>query len=84
MFGRGRPGQGCFHDFGSYRTTSTGKVGLTRGNKDEEAVWLEFSQDRERLVRVADAIRQAVLLSADEQDAIEDEEGTVEARRVAC
>jgi predicted RNA-binding protein with PUA-like domain len=27
--------------------TSAGKVGLTRGNKDEEAVWLEFSEDRE-------------------------------------
>src|SRR5262249_57292836 len=52
---------------------------LTRGNKDEEAVWLEFSQDRERLVRVADAIRQAILLPADMQDATEDEEGTVEA-----
>jgi len=59
--------------------TSTGKVGLTRGNKDEGAVWLEFSQDRERLVRVADAIRQAILLPADMQDATEDEEGTVEA-----
>jgi predicted RNA-binding protein with PUA-like domain len=59
--------------------TSAGKVGLTRGNKDEEAVWQEFSQDRERLVRVADAIRQAILLPADVQNPTDDEEGTVEA-----
>jgi len=59
--------------------TSAGKVGLTRGNKDEEAVWLEFSQDRERLVKVADAIRQAILLPAEEHGPGDDEEGTVEA-----
>src|SRR5262245_41443890 len=58
---------------------SAGKVGLTRGNKDEETVWLEFSQDRERLVRVADAIRRAILLPAYEHGVIDEEEDTVEA-----
>jgi 5-methylcytosine-specific restriction enzyme A len=59
--------------------TSVGKVGLTRGNKEEAAVWREFSQDRERLVRVADAIRRAISLPADEDGSLGDEEGTVEA-----
>jgi predicted HNH restriction endonuclease len=57
--------------------TSAGKVGLTRGNKDEEAVWLEFSEDRERLVRVANAIRHATLLpSVDEEGTINDDDET--------
>jgi 5-methylcytosine-specific restriction enzyme A len=59
--------------------TSAGKVGLTRGNKEEEAVWLEFSQDRERLVRIANAIRQAISLPADKYISIGNEEEAVEA-----
>jgi predicted HNH restriction endonuclease len=46
--------------------TREGRVGLTRGNKDEEMVWKEFSGDRPRLTRVAAAIRAAV-----EQDNVE-------------
>jgi len=45
--------------------TFAGKVGLTRGNKDEQKVWEEFSQDHARLIRVACAIQQAVLLESD-------------------
>jgi 5-methylcytosine-specific restriction protein A len=59
--------------------TSAGKVGLTRGNKDDEAVWLEFSGDRERLARVADAIRQATLLPVDEEDPLANDDNDVEA-----
>jgi 5-methylcytosine-specific restriction enzyme A len=60
--------------------TSAGKVGLTRGNKDEEEVWGEFSQDRPRLIRVADAIRQALLQGDDLGLFIgDDDEGIVEA-----
>lgn len=39
---------------------SQGMVGLTRGNKDEEKVWKEYSNDLERLQRITDAIRSAV------------------------
>jgi predicted HNH restriction endonuclease len=46
--------------------TGQGRVGLTRGNKDEGAVWNEFAGDRPRLAKVAAAIRTAV-----EQDAAE-------------
>jgi predicted HNH restriction endonuclease len=62
--------------------TSIGRVGLTRGNKDEKSVWLEFSHDKERLIKVANAIRQAVLLapetvdlSINDEDVVEAEEG---------
>jgi 5-methylcytosine-specific restriction enzyme A len=54
-----------------------GKVGLTRGGKDEQQVWKEFAEDRDHLGRVAAAIRKAV----DDQQALaqaawEDDEGT--------
>lgn len=35
-----------------------GKVGLTRGNKDEEAVWNEFSSDPPRLENIVQAIKE--------------------------
>jgi 5-methylcytosine-specific restriction protein A len=40
--------------------TSLGKVGLTRGNKDEEVVWNEFAGDLDLLKTVSSAIRKAV------------------------
>lgn len=39
---------------------STGKMGLSRGNKDEAAVWTEFAADRARLTATATSIRAAV------------------------
>jgi predicted HNH restriction endonuclease len=36
--------------------TASGKVGLTRGNKDEAIVWNEFSADGQKLGQVATAI----------------------------
>jgi 5-methylcytosine-specific restriction protein A len=47
--------------------TRIGKVGLTRGNKEEGTVWLEFAHNRERLDKVANAIRKAVPLT-DKED----------------
>lgn len=49
--------------------TASGKVGLTRGNRDEEGVWREFAQHKERLVKVANAIRQAMVIP-EEQEAL--------------
>lgn len=40
--------------------TKAGKVGLTRGNKDEEVVWSEYATDLARLESVCKAIRAAV------------------------
>jgi len=40
--------------------TAAGKVGLTRGNKDEEVVWKLSSDEPERLAQVADAIRTTI------------------------
>jgi predicted HNH restriction endonuclease len=64
--------------------TSDGKVGLTRGNKDEALVWAEFSGDSTRLQDVVNAIRLAVqnsqsgeLISMDEPEIVEAEEGRV-------
>lgn len=59
--------------------TSAGMKGLTRGNKDEAAVWEEFSSDRERLATVAGAIRAAV--ASDEATELQtvDDEGIEEA-----
>ena len=65
--------------------TKDGKVGLTRGNKDEEVVWREFSNDTDRLANVAAAIRSAVeshgddreLEGMDEPEIQEAEEGRV-------
>jgi 5-methylcytosine-specific restriction protein A len=58
--------------------TATGKVGLTRGNRDEKEVWREFSQDKARLVNVAHAIRQAITLPS-EGTLDFDDEGITEA-----
>jgi len=60
--------------------TTDGRVGLTRGNKDEAVVWEEFSADPSRLKAVAAAI----LLAVDERAAeggeiVEDEAGVEEA-----
>jgi predicted HNH restriction endonuclease len=65
--------------------TDQGKIGLTRGNKDEETVWQEFANDTSRLVAVANAIRAAVLANqesgvlngTDEPEIQEAEEGRV-------
>ena len=40
--------------------TKEGKVGLTRGGKDEEYVWAEFAGDPTRCHEVALAIRSAI------------------------
>jgi len=64
---------------------AAGKTGLTRGNKDEELVWNEFSKDPTRLAAVVQAIRLAVeqqtdvneLGGMDEPDIQEAEEGRV-------
>ena len=56
-----------------------GKVGLTRGNRDEETVWKEFSQDKQRLARVAGAIRQAVSSGLGTRDDAEEEGDVVDA-----
>ena len=58
--------------------TASGKVGLTRGNKDEADVWREFAHDKDRLTHVANAIRQAVTLPSTEYTP-DLEEGIVEA-----
>ena len=42
------------------RFQSEGKVGLTRGNRLEEAVWSEFSSDPTRLERAAQRIKAGV------------------------
>lgn len=65
--------------------TNEGKVGLTRGNKDEEVVWNEFASDAARLSAVVSAIRRAIetqgdfneLGGVDEPDIQEAEEGRV-------
>ena len=65
--------------------TADGKVGLARGNKDEEVVWAEFSSDATHLAAVVNAIRLAVeqhaddgeLSGTDEPDFKEAEEGRV-------
>lgn len=65
--------------------TADGKVGLTRGNKDEEVVWKEFAGQAARLATVAAAIRSAVeqhaadgqLAGAEEPEIQEAEEGRV-------
>lgn len=59
--------------------TSDGKVGLTRGNKDEALVWAEFSDDAPRLRDVVSAIRAAVEICQTGELSGEDELGIVEA-----
>lgn len=48
--------------------TKDGKVGLTRGNKDEKVVWNEFASDPERLFLTASAIRSAIEKPSDDLD----------------
>lgn len=48
--------------------TDSGKVGLTRGNKDEQVVWAEFANDLPRLGSVVAAIRIAVTQHAEDDD----------------
>lgn len=45
-----------------------GRVGLTRGNKDEEFVWDEFASDPARLANVVAAIRATVTAHAGDHD----------------
>jgi 5-methylcytosine-specific restriction protein A len=59
--------------------TASGKVGLTRGNKDEESVWREFAHDKDRLVKVANAIRQAIIVSRSEDVEELEDDGVAEA-----
>lgn len=40
--------------------TTEGKVGLTRGNKEEESVWAEFAKDPVRLATAVAAIRSQI------------------------
>ena len=40
--------------------TAEGRVGLSRGGKDEEVVWTEFALDPARCARAADAIRAGI------------------------
>ena len=58
---------------------TSGRVGLTRGNKDEEVVWEEFAHDKERLTNVAAAIKAALQLPLQEHCFQNDEEGIAEA-----
>lgn len=56
--------------------TSTGRVGLTRGNKEEEVVWNEFAYDKPKLLEVAKAIRAAIESASDDlRQSADDEEG---------
>jgi 5-methylcytosine-specific restriction protein A len=62
--------------------TAAGKTGLSRGNRDEERVWAEFSSTPPRLFETAKAIRAAVRLNEPHFSAIalnEEEEGQTEA-----
>lgn len=58
--------------------TKSGKVGLTRGNKDEEVVWNEFAPDPERLSLTAAAIRFAIEKPADDLDLLGPEEPEIQ------
>ncbi len=83
---------GVYMKLGNFRRwdpeyTQSGKTGLAKGNKDEGAVWEEFSKDRVRLDAVAKSIRLAVesinpeatnsASSADEPEIHEAAEGKV-------
>jgi predicted HNH restriction endonuclease len=65
--------------------TAQGKVGLQRGNKDEEVVWRLFANDPERLVEVSQAIRGCIsgrddssaYLAEDEPGILDAEEGRI-------
>jgi 5-methylcytosine-specific restriction protein A len=63
---------------------ASGKVGLTRGNKDEEVVWKEFAGDLDLLKKVSSAIRKVVadgtaplFANDDDGDTMEAAEGRV-------
>lgn len=72
--------------------TTDGRVGLTRGNKDEKVVWNEYSLNPARLSAVVAAIRMAVdahvndqeLAGPDEPDIVRAEEGRVLTRMHRC
>lgn len=57
----------------------SGKVGLSRGNKDEEVVWRDFAHDNAKLGKVAFAIRAAVELPPNEQPPVTDDDEMAEA-----
>lgn len=62
---------------------ASGKVGLTRGNKDEEVVWNEYASNTAKLATVARAIRAAISLGPTEGvpgGDIEDTEEAAEGR----
>lgn len=59
--------------------TAQGRIGLTRGNKEEELVWNEFAGARQRLAKVAAAIRAAVEQGAAELAALPSDDEGVEA-----
>lgn len=54
--------------------TAQGKVGLQRGNKDEEVVWKLFAHDPKRLAEVSSAIRSCIANPPGRSDPIEDDE----------
>jgi hypothetical protein len=56
---------------------------LRSNDETSEPARIEFSQDRERLVRIFNAIRHAISLPADEYISIRDEEEAVEAEEGA-
>lgn len=58
--------------------TKDGKVGLTRGNKDEEVVWKEFASNPERLSLTASAIRSAIEKPSDDLDLSRPEEPEIQ------
>lgn len=58
---------------------NVGKVGLSRGNKDEEVVWQKFSGNPAHLNQVANAIRQALGNIHDTQFGMDEDLGVQEA-----
>ena len=52
---------------------SRGRSGLSRGNRLDEVVWNDFYDDPERLVRVADAIRNVPSVLSQSVDLVADE-----------
>jgi len=81
---------GVYMKLGNFRRidpayTADGKVGLSRGNKDEQVVWDMFAHTPDRLAAIVKAIRDAVdsdteigeLGGPDEPDIAEAEEGRV-------
>ena len=54
--------------------TGAGKVGLTRGGKDEETVWTQFATDPVRCREAARAIREGIALAQESPLAVPDED----------